>query len=110
MQEQSGLRQGQIPADIGLALAKLDENESTVINRGISAELVMLCRRVPALLANQETAVPTTAQQPDGVEAATADGLPQRAAVSDQVFNARINSMAEAYLAELRANAIMRRP
>lgn len=110
LQEQSGLRQGQIPADIGLALAKLDENELTVINRGISAELVMLCRRVPALLANQETAVPTTAQQPDGVEAATADGLPQRAAVSDQVFNARINSMAEAYLAELRANAIMRRP
>lgn len=111
---QQTLPQTAIPADVALRLAHLDEGESTVIDRGVSADLVMLCKRTPALLAQADAAVPTTAATPDGVEAATkapdADALPERDAVRNAIFNRKINMMADAYLAELRADALIRQP
>lgn len=108
------LPQTAIPADVALRLAHLDDNESTIINRATSVDLVMLCKRTPALLAQAESAVPSTAADPDGVEAATKgpdpDALPERDATRNAIFNRKINMMADAYLAELRADAIIRKP
>lgn len=111
--------QGAIPVMIATQLASLDPDESTVMNLGGAADLVMLCSRQPALLAAQ-SGVATTALDPDGVENATQGAtagdepdpmaLPDRAMVQDEIFNRKINAQAEAFLAELRAEAVIRRP
>lgn len=100
-------RQSAIPVDIAVALASLDANEATVIDRGSSADVVMLCKRTPALIAGLEGGAVATA-----TEDAPADpnALPDREAVREQIFNQKVNRAAEAYLAELRADAIIRRP
>ena len=58
--------------------------------------------------------VATTALPDDGVEAAIpqpeVQGIPSREAVRDRLFNAKINTAAEGLLADLRADAIIRRP
>lgn len=102
--------QAAIPTVIATQLASLDGNEATAMG----GEIVMLCSRQPALVANAAPPVPTTAQAPDGVEAATQApdplALPDRAAVQDSLFNQRIEALSEGYLAELRADAVIRRP
>lgn len=108
--------QGQIPADVGLLLATLDENEATVL----AGDVVMLCKRAPSLLAalDAQPAVPVTPNAPVGTTPSTpteagaeqSDALPARNEVRDIVFNRKIANAAEAYLAELRADAIVRRP
>ena len=79
---------------------------------GAGADLVMLCSRQPALAAQAQVA--TTALPDDGVEAAIpqpeVQGIPSREAVRDRLFNAKINTAAEGLLADLRADAIIRRP
>lgn len=104
--------QSAIPGDVGMLLASLDENESTVINRGIAAEVVMLCDRQPALLAGLDAGpVATATTNGEGeTAAANADALPQRESVRDQIFNRKIAQAADAYLAEQRADAVIRRP
>lgn len=104
--------QGAIPTLIAQQLASLDANETAVINYGGSAELVMLCSRQPALAAQVLGDVPVTAQADDGVEAAVPDSgaLPGRDEIRNQIFNRKANEAAAAYLAELRADAIIRRP
>ncbi|MFD1882385.1 peptidylprolyl isomerase [Paracoccus pacificus] len=139
--------QSAIPADIAATLAGLDDNEvSAPMNRGGNLELVMLCSRVPALVADEfpaEPPVPGSAAIPSpsatppadpnapaqaaaGGEGQTAEGqtaegqpaeavveedpLPQRRAVRDALLNRKIGRLADGYLAELRANAIIRRP
>ena len=104
--------QGAIPGDIGMLLAGLDENEATVFNRGNAAEVVMLCDRTPALLTGLDGGpVPTATTNGDGATtAANADALPERAAVRDQIFNRKIGQAADAFLAEQRADAVIRRP
>lgn len=104
--------QGAIPTLIATQLASLDEDEAAVLNYGGGAELVMLCSRQPALLADQDENVATTAEEPDGVEAAVPNpsGIPTREAVREQIFNRKANEMANAYLQELRADAVIRRP
>ncbi|MGN7868081.1 peptidylprolyl isomerase [Paracoccus sp. 22332] len=103
--------QGAIPTLVAQRLATLDRDETGVVDYGNAADLVMLCSRQPALVADMAE-VPTTALPEDGVEAAVpnADALPTREAVRDEIFNRRANAAAEAYLAELRADAIIRRP
>lgn len=103
--------QGAIPTLVAQRLATLDRDETGVVDYGNAADLVMLCSRQPALIADMAE-VPTTALPEDGVEAAVpnADALPTREAVRDEIFNRKANAAAEAYLAELRADAIIRRP
>ena len=104
--------QGGIPGDIGVLLASLDENEATVINRGNAAEVVMLCDRTPALLSGLDGGpVATATTNADGATTeADTNALPQRSAVRDQLYNRKIAQAADAYLAEQRANAVIRRP
>ena len=102
--------QAAIPTLIATRLASLDADEAGVVPMGAGAELVMLCSRQPALAAQAE--VPTTALPEDGVENAIPQtgGIPDREAVKDQLFNDKINTAAEGLLADLRADAIIRRP
>ena len=104
--------QGAIPTLVAQRLASMDTDEAGVVDYGNGADLVMLCSRQPALVADMAADVPTTALPDDGVEAAVpnASDLPTREAVRDEIFNRKANAAAEAYLAELRAEAIIRRP
>lgn len=56
--------------------------------------------------------VATTALPEDGVEAAIpgADRLPDRSAIREDLFNRKASQLADAYLEELRADAVIRRP
>ncbi len=79
---------GQIPAAIGAELAQLDPGESsTAITRGPWRVFLMLCSRTPV----QELP-------------------PQRDDIRVQLINQRLGGYAERYLAELRAEAIIREP
>lgn len=100
-----------IPGVIAAQLASLDAGETAVMAAGGAADLVMLCSRQPALLAQAQAQLPVTAEAPDGVAArpGTSD-LPDRAMLREQLFNEKINARAEAYLAELRADAVIRKP
>ena len=104
--------QGAIPTLVAQRLASMDADEAGVVDYGNGADLVMLCSRQPALVADMAADVPTSALPDDGVEAAVpnASDLPTREAVRDEIFNRKANAAAEAYLAELRAEAIIRRP
>lgn len=101
------LSQGQIPQGEAIRLAVLDENETAITSYGGAVDLLMLCTRSPAMLANAPEAPIATG--PDA-PARPADALPVRSEVRDQVFGRKVAAAAESYLAELRANAIIRRP
>lgn len=100
--------QNAIPGSIGVQLASLDPGESTVLQRGVGGDVVMLCDRTPALIAGLDGGPVATATE--GGEAADPDALPRREAVRDQIFGRKVNQAADAYLAELRADAVIRRP
>ena len=88
--ERVTLPQSQVPADVALELARLDANEvSTNLTRSNGQTLVflMLCSRTPD--ANAEL---------------TDDAIRQR------LFSKRLEDYADNYLAQLRANAIIRTP
>ena len=79
---------GQVPAAIGAELAQLDPGESsTAITRGPWRVFLMLCSR---------TSVQEIPAQRDDIRA--------------QLINARLGGLAERYLAELKADAIIREP
>ncbi len=122
---------GAVPGDIAQRMASLDTNEGTVIDYGAGARLVMLCRRMPSLIAENtpDTTLPglpqppvAAAAAPDAAnaasDAAVAAGVAQpseppltsREATREAIFNRKINAAADAYLAELKADAIIRRP
>ena len=83
---------------------------------------------VPAVPAEQDTPVPWAYGQPRalddvidqfedrvvdyraGFERCSAADLPGREQVRDQLFNRKINTAADNLLADLRANAVIRRP
>lgn len=101
-----------LPQGIGVRLASLDDNEGTVIDLGGAAQVVMLCKRQRSLIAALADPLPVA---PEGVDAGADAGgapaaLPPRSAVQDSLFNQKVNAAADAYLAELRANALIRRP
>lgn len=102
------LPQSQIPQGEAIRLAVLDDNEATVVDYGGGVELLMLCKRSPALLANQPPPPVATAkgQEP----ARDPNALPQRDEVRNQLFNRKVGQTADNYLADLRADAIIRRP
>ena len=79
---------GQVPAAIGAELAQLDPGESsTAITRGPWRVFLMLCSRTPV----QDLPV-------------------QRDDIRAQLINARLSGLAERYLSELKADAIIREP
>ncbi|MFN3822835.1 MAG: peptidylprolyl isomerase [Pseudorhodobacter sp.] len=77
--------QAQVPGDLAQRLATLDENESTDFARGGAHLFLMLCSRVPDI-----------------------DGPPSREEARELLVNQRLASLADAYLEELRAEAIIR--
>ena len=77
-----------MPADVALELAKLDPGEvSTTIRQGPNTVLLMLCSR---------TVTETPPQSQDDLRNA--------------LFNARVNTLADAKLDKLRAAANIRTP
>lgn len=126
-----------VPLDVAQRIASLDSNEGTVIDYGSGARLVMLCSRTPTLIADtaeattlpglpvppqREAPTPSAAEAPNAAnaaaDAAAAAGvatagdppLRTREEVRGVIFNRKVNLAADAYLAELRADALMRRP
>lgn len=106
--------QGAIPTLVGTRLASLDPDEAGVIPAPDgTAELVMLCTREPALAAqpSEDALVLEEGELEDTAEEApVASDLPGRSQVRDQLFNRKINTAADNLLADLRANAVIRRP
>ena len=107
--EHLNLPQGQVPTGEAVRLAVLDDNESTIVSYGGAVQLLMLCKRSPALLANPPEAPVATAP---GEEPPAPDpnALPERDEVRNMIFNRKVGQAADAYMAELRANAVIRRP
>lgn len=102
---------GALPGDIAMRLASLDPNESVIVDRGGAAELLMLCARTPALLADAATPAPeASVPATEGGAAPLEEPLPDRAQARDAIFGRKVEAASEALLAELRANAVIRRP
>ncbi|NCU19757.1 peptidylprolyl isomerase [Candidatus Falkowbacteria bacterium] len=81
----------QVPANIAAELARLDPGEvSTALTSGDALVFLMLCSR--------NTVREVDAQAPD------------RAAVTNRLRNARLAALADGWLADLMAEAIIRRP
>ncbi|MDO5648652.1 peptidylprolyl isomerase [Paracoccus sp. (in: a-proteobacteria)] len=96
---------GAIPTLTGTALASLDPDEAAVIPApGGGFDVVMLCSRAPAL-------APLPPQGTDFPVAETpSTDLPNREQVREAIFNRKITAAADGLLAELRADAVIRRP
>lgn len=105
------LPQGQIPTGEALRLAVLDDNETTIISYGGAVELLMLCKRQSAALAEAPEKAPVAvAAEGEAAPAPDPEALPGRDEIRSMVFNRKVGQAAESYLAELRSNAIIRRP
>lgn len=123
---------GAVPQDIGLELAKLDPGESVLRVQGAARELLMLCLRtgIPEPDPAAETTVPvTTADDEAQAEDKPAEDKPaedepaqdkpaedkpaedkpavDREAVRSQLGNQQLNALAEAFMEELRSEAII---
>ncbi|NBE08372.1 peptidylprolyl isomerase [Paragemmobacter ruber] len=96
---------GAVPQDIALELAKLDPGESVLRNRGSYNELLMLCLRTGIPEAAPEAAeIPVTTVEGEEAE----DQSPvDREAVRNQLGNQQLTAMAEAFMEELRSEAII---
>ncbi|MCB2109964.1 MAG: peptidylprolyl isomerase [Defluviimonas sp.] len=105
--------QGALPADIARAIAPLDDNESTTLNRGGTLVFVMLCKRSATAGSIQGGAL-AAAVPLDGAPAIDPDlGFgkgPGRAQVREELVNQRLGGLAEGYMASLKANAMIARP
>jgi peptidyl-prolyl cis-trans isomerase SurA len=107
-----------IPADISAELARLDDNESSIaLTRGNALVFLMLCKRSATLAEGTDPTIPVTVSAndlPEGTPAIDPDlGYgrgPGRAQIRDELVNQRLAGLAEGYLAELRANAIIVTP
>ncbi|TGD45246.1 peptidylprolyl isomerase [Pseudotabrizicola sediminis] len=77
-----------VPADVALLLAQLDPGEySTALTRGGARVFLMLCSRAPVV-----------------------EGAINREAIREQLISRRLTMLAEAYLEELRSEAIITTP
>ncbi|MCC6303756.1 MAG: peptidylprolyl isomerase [Rhodobacteraceae bacterium] len=102
--------QPDIPADIALELARLDDNESSVaLTRGDALVFLMLCGRT-ASLPDAAPATPAAAEgagegEGGGDAAAAAPAPSPREEIRQRLTNERLGAFAAGYLAELRADA-----
>ncbi|MCX8507608.1 MAG: peptidylprolyl isomerase [Rhodobacteraceae bacterium] len=115
------LRRGQLPADLGAVIDGLDANEQRLIQRNGQSVLVMLCTRNASLAANAVTPVIPPVDPATGTTATLAGtpainkdfGLgqgPSRDQLREELTSRKLVQLADAYLAELKAEAIIRRP
>lgn len=106
---------GQVPGEILAALDRLDANEMTTVRRpGGGASILMLCSRNASIAADHIDPAIGYVTPPDGVPSVV-EGLgfgfgPTRDQVREEILNRRLSQIAEGYLAELKAGAIIRRP
>lgn len=117
--------QNQLPADVAREVAALDDREvSTNLTRGNALVFLMLCKRsatqssdYAALAEAAKTAAadPVAASEsgvtppPINPDLGFAKG-PDLAAMRDELTNQRLGQLAESYLQDLKANAIIRTP
>ena len=127
-----------VPLDVAQRSASLDPNEGTIIDYGAGARLVMLCDRTPSLIADTTPSttlpgLPVPERRPEAPAAGAAEAPNAQNAAADAaqaagvaeagdpplrsredvravIFNRKATLAADAYLAELRADALMRRP
>jgi len=121
----------EVPAGIASELARLDDNEAALMpDQGGGATILMLCRRaatvatnaldqatVDALVAAETAAAAGSAAVPFKVgdvprlDPALGFGRgPTRQQLREELLNQRLGGLAEGHLAQLRAEAIIRRP
>lgn len=103
---------GALAPDIARGLATLDPNETLVTGEGQGGtRIVMLCARNPLPEAPPDPAAGTPqAPRTAAAEGAQPPALPDRGTIRRQLSNARLEAYANSYLAELRAEAIIRTP
>lgn len=114
-----------IPADTGLALARLDPGEVTELTRGGTPVLAMLCTREGLMAppeapaegegaetAGAEDAAPAAAEAEAGAGSADLGGLAlqDRAALREGLLNRQVALKADAWMEELRSEAIILEP
>ncbi|MBD1202588.1 MAG: peptidylprolyl isomerase [Rhodobacteraceae bacterium] len=97
---------GEVPQDIGLELAKLDPGESVLRQRAGYTELLMLCLRTGVPEADPAAAaeIPVTTEEGEAAEDAP---LVDREAVRNRLGNEQLTALAEAFMEELRSEAII---
>lgn len=117
--------QGQLPADVAREVAALDDREvSTNLTRGNALVFLMLCKRSAtqssdyaalAEAAKAEAGAPVAVSEsgetppPINADLGFAKG-PGLADMRDELTNQRLGQLAESYLQDLKANAIIRTP
>ncbi len=103
-----------VPADIAAELARLDANEnSTALTRGNALVFLMLCKRSATIAEGTDPTVTVTADAEGlpAIDPTLGFGAgPSRAQVREELTNQRLAGLAEGYLAELRADAIIVAP
>ena len=104
-----------VPGDIAAELAQLDDRESSAnLVRGDALVFLMLCKRSATLDTGAAPLVADAdAGTPDAPQIIPELGFgagPTRAQVRDELVNHRLAGLADGYLAELRADAIIRTP
>ena len=97
-----------LPAEVAMRLASLDPNEGVVVDRGGAADLLMLCKRTPALLADGGAVAAPPVETGDTPIAAE-DAIPDREQAREAIFNRKVEQGEATLLSELRANAIIRK-
>lgn len=120
--------QGQLPADIGREIATLDDNEvSTNVVRGNALVFLMLCDRSATRSADaaglaeaakaqaagtgSTVAIAESGEAPPPIDPdMTFANGPTASQMRDELINQRLGQVAEAYLQDLKANAVIRTP
>jgi peptidyl-prolyl cis-trans isomerase SurA len=104
----------EVPGDVAMELAKLDDNEGTAFVRDGRPMFLMLCARSNVLPGDEPGAPVAADENAEGQDQAAEGGTappdaqtpgPDRAQVRAQLFNQRLSAYADGYLAELKADA-----
>ncbi len=117
-------RRDGIPANIGAELDQLDDNETSANLRGSGGQILFLmrCSRTATLAEGSLTAAPLpqipvapVLNAEGDVVPSVVEGLgygygPTRDQVREEIVNRKLAQLAESWLAELKANAIISRP
>jgi peptidyl-prolyl cis-trans isomerase SurA len=115
LQRQRALRR-QVPGDILASLDTLDAHEMTLYRRASGgASVLMLCERNANIAAGNVPldvgVAPAPAEgAPSVVETVGYGSGPNREQVREEITNRKLAQLAEAWLAELKADALIRRP
>lgn len=119
-------KRGQVPADILRELDALDPNDvSTNLRRGNALVVLMLCSRTatladgyikpemptaPGALVAAPDAIPGAGPTPPILEGVGLGYGPSRDSVREELVNRKVAQLAEGFLAQLKADAIITRP